>query len=223
MGVDLPVQGPEAFDAYFDTPRLTLLDLLIGEPPTRALELGCGCGANLVELRRRYPGCETWGVERHPAAAERARGRPGIDHLIVGDALDGERVPLEPGSLDLIVLSHVLEHFAEPEQVLAQCRQWLRPRGRLLVALPNVRHFSVLLDLVVRGEFRYRDDGILDRTHLRFFTRRSAQRMILSRGFDLVRVRPDIAGRRSRVLDVLSLGLAREFTAFAFNFLAVSP
>ena len=223
LGIDPPVQDAGAFDFYFDTPRHALLDLLGGEPPGRVLELGCGCGANLVELRARYPACETWGVERHQAAAERARGRPGIDRLIVGDALDPGVTDLEPGSFDLIVLSHVLEHFAEPDEVLERCRLWLRPGGQILVALPNVRHYSVLVDLVVKGEFRYRDDGILDRTHLRFFTRRSAQRMIRAHGFELRRVRPDIAGRRSRVLDALSLGLAREFTAFAFNLLAARP
>ncbi|WP_418316426.1 class I SAM-dependent methyltransferase [Piscinibacter sakaiensis] len=221
-GTHSALDEQQAFSNYYEAARNGLLELLAGEPaPRRVLEIGCGGGANLAELKRRFNNIHTIGVEKLPQAAAAARNAGRVDEMIVGDVLDAEAVSFETATFDLIVLSHVLEHLAQPEQVLERCKQWLRPEGRMLIALPNLRHFSVLKELLVNGDFRYRDDGILDRTHLRFYTRRSAERLFAAHGLAVVKRRGDIAGRRSRTLDLLSLGLAREFTAFAFNFLVV--
>lgn len=209
----------DAFDAYFGTPRHALIDLLAGLQPHSVLEIGCGSGANLAEIRRRHPQCRTVGLERQPEAAAQARRRPGIDQLMEGDVLDPACIDFAPASFDLIVLSHVLEHFAEPEQVLARCRGWLRPDSHLLIALPNLRHGAVLGELLFGGDFRYRDHGVLDRTHLRFYTRRSAIRFLHEHGFETLRVRPDVEGRRWKLLQRASFGLGHEFAAFAYNFL----
>ena len=210
-----------AFDGYYGTPRLALIDLLGDLQPRQVLEIGCGSGANLAEIKRRHPGCHTTGVELQADAAEAARQRPGIDRVVQGNLLDTAQVDFAADSVDLVVLSHVLEHFAQPEWVLGQCRRWLRPGGHALVALPNLRHAVVIKQLLVEGEFRYADAGILDRTHLRFYTRRSALRLLADQGFQVLQVKGDVEGRPSRWLDTLSLGLAREFAAFAYNFLAV--
>ncbi len=210
------------FSNYYEAARNTLLDLLNDGPaPQRVLEVGCGGGANLAELKRRFADLHTTGVELHPLAADAARQAGRADVIILGDVLDTDAVSFAPASFDLIVLSHVLEHFAHPEQVLARCKSWLKPDGKMLIALPNMRHFSVLTQLLFDGDFRYGDDGILDRTHLRFYTRASAERMLNAEGLTIVKRRADVAGRKARLLDALSMGLAREFTAFAYNFLAV--
>lgn len=126
----------------------------------------------------------------------------------------------EAGRFDLLIFSHVLEHFAEPEAVLRQALAWLRPGGRVLVALPNVRHVSVLWDLLLRDDFRYQASGILDRTHLRFYTRTSAQRMLQGCGLQLLRSEPEFGGGKSIMLNRLTLGRASGFAAYAYNFLA---
>lgn len=213
----LPVADAPPVPAYYDTPRLSLLALLPDRPVREALEIGCGAGANLVELRRRQPGCRTTGVELHAPAAAVAARRPEIDDVRHGDALD-PALALGAGRMDLIILSHVLEHFADPAALLARCLHWLAPDGQMLIALPNVRHHGVLLPLVFGGEFRYREDGVLDRTHLRFFTRRSAVRLLQEHGLRIERMQADIEGRRSRWLDRGSAGLLRDFAAFAYNF-----
>ncbi|MEO8279975.1 MAG: class I SAM-dependent methyltransferase, partial [Ideonella sp.] len=190
-------------------------------PPQRVLEIGCGGGANLAELKRRFPAIHATGVEIHPLAADAARHAERADDIVLADVLDTSAVNFPLASFDLIVLSHVLEHFAEPERVLARCNGWLSANGRMLIALPNMRHFSVITQLIFEGDFRYADDGILDRTHLRFYTRASAERMLKGHGLSIVKRRAEVAGRKARLLDAASLGLAREFTAFAYNFLAV--
>ena len=203
---------------YHDTPRLPLLTLLDGTAPQRVLELGCGTGATLAALKMQHPSAHTTGVERLPAAVQAARAAMSADVLIEADLLDAQALDLKAAGYDLIILSHVLEHFAEPAALLARARGWLAPNGHVLVALPNVRHLSVLVPLVLRGEFRYAPSGVLDRTHLRFFTRRSAERFFADEGWVVERAQADINGPKSRALDALSLGLARDFAAFAWNF-----
>lgn len=210
-----------AFSGYYETARHGLLKLLDGSvAPRRVLEIGCGAGANLAEIKCRYPGVETAGVELHPAAADAARVSGRADTLLLADVLDFDAVRFDESSFDLIILSHVLEHFAQPEQVIDRSKHWLQSDGRMLIALPNVRHATVVKKLLIDGDFRYQDaGGILDSTHLRFFTRSSAIRFIESQGLQVLGVAADIEGRRSRLLDKFSLGLAREFAAFAYNFL----
>lgn len=208
--------GDAEFDGYYGTLRPALLDLIdTARAPTHALDIGCGTGALLAELSRRHPGCRTVGLERHADAARRARA---VAHDVVeADVLD-PALDLPAGHFDLVVLSHVLEHFAEPQAVLERVRGWLAPGGSVLVALPNVRHLSVVVPLLCRADFRYAPAGILDRTHLRFYTRRSALRFFDEQHWRVERCRADVQGTKSVWLDRLSLGLARDFAAYAYGF-----
>jgi 2-polyprenyl-3-methyl-5-hydroxy-6-metoxy-1,4-benzoquinol methylase len=210
-------QGP-VFAGYYQTARLGLLRLVAGPQVQRVLELGCGAGANLSEIKKRFPTCETTGVELRAEAAHAARASAGVDHVLQGDALCADQIQFAPGSFDLVICSHVLEHFAQPEMLLARVRGWLAPGGQLLVALPNVRHLSVLVGLVWQGDFRYQPGGILDHTHLRFFTRKSAIRFLTDCGWRVEHCDADIEGAKSRHLSQWSLGWADDFAAFAYNF-----
>lgn len=205
-------------DSYFNSERPGLCALLGAWVPRRALEIGCGAAANLALLKQQHPGCHTTGIEIDPSAAERALRSGAADIVKVGDVRDPLVIDLPRGQFDLLILSHVLEHFEDPAQVLHRALGWLSDGGRILVALPNLRHYSVVFGLLMRGDFRYTRDGILDQTHLRFFTRRSATRFLEEQGLEIVASAPDIAGRGSRLLSAVSLQLADEFAAFAYNF-----
>ena len=94
------------------------------------------------------------------------------------------RDQLEPGEhFDAIYFNDVLEHMTEPEAALRAARELFTRDGVVIASIPNIRHISVLGPLIFRDEFKYRESGILDRTHFRFFTKRSIQRMLVSEGW----------------------------------------
>jgi 2-polyprenyl-3-methyl-5-hydroxy-6-metoxy-1,4-benzoquinol methylase len=111
---------------------------------------------------------------------------PGVYHRWVAGAADPAAV--WERSFDAIVFADVLEHLGDPAPMLLAARRWIAPGGLLLVSLPNVANVTVRISLLA-GRFEYADRGILDRTHLRFFTRRSARRAIEAAGFRIARVR----------------------------------
>ena len=111
---------------------------------------------------------------------------PGVYHRWVAGAADPAAEWERP--FDAIVFADVLEHLDDPGPMLRAARRWLRPEGTLLASIPNVANVAVRLSLLA-GRFEYADRGILDRTHLRFFTRRSARRAIEAAGFRITGVR----------------------------------
>lgn len=144
----------------------------------RALDVGAADGF-LAELLTRQ-GWQVTALERDPAQAAKARGR--CHEVIVAD-LD-EAAPRLDGMFDAIVYGDVLEHLADPLPVLVALNRSLSPGGRVIVSVPNVAHLWVRLSLLL-GRWDYGDRGILDRTHLRFFTRRSFVGLLVDAGLDM--------------------------------------
>ena len=144
----------------------------------RVLEIGCGAG----RFRTNFPAdVEYWGVE---PVAEAAREAVGLTRVLVG-TLDEVAASLPDGYFDLVVCNDVLEHMADPQKALATIRAKMAADGRLVGSLPNVRSVWVLLDLLFRRDWRYRESGVLDSTHLRFFTFKSARRLLTESGFEI--------------------------------------
>jgi 2-polyprenyl-3-methyl-5-hydroxy-6-metoxy-1,4-benzoquinol methylase len=171
-------------DAYFDTARAEIAPHLPSRID-RLLDIGCGAGATTRWLKERRAIAYAAGVEYLPAVAARAEGV--FDQLWVGDIA---HQPLEqaiaPGSLDLVLCLDVLEHLADPWSEVKRLSALLAPGGRLIVSVPNIRHYRFIWRLVTRGDFRYREFGLLDRTHLRFFVRDTAEELATCGGLRLV-------------------------------------
>jgi 2-polyprenyl-3-methyl-5-hydroxy-6-metoxy-1,4-benzoquinol methylase len=168
--------GPQD-PGYFNFPRPEIL-ALIPRSARQVLDVGCGAGRLGEALKARQP-AEVVGIELDGAAAGAARAR--LDEVFVGDA---ERLdlPFAPGSFDAVVCGDVLEHLREPARLLRRARGWLRPGGLVVASIPNVRHHSVVAGLL-DGNWTYEPAGLLDRTHLRFFTRRTAEQLFRDAGF----------------------------------------
>ena len=154
---------------------LSVLASLVHDGAT-VLDLGCGSGAlgqYLLETRQCTSDGLTW------SEAEAAHARPHYRRVVVADLeVCDLTATFGAGQYDYIICADVLEHLRAPERVLAACRELLKPgTGRLLVSVPNAGYAGLVAELL-QGEFRYREEGLLDRTHLRFFTRRSLARFL---------------------------------------------
>jgi 2-polyprenyl-3-methyl-5-hydroxy-6-metoxy-1,4-benzoquinol methylase/glycosyltransferase involved in cell wall biosynthesis len=147
----------------------------------RVLELGCATGHMSRILRDR--GCEVTAIEIDATAAQRASAF--CERVVVGD-LDHLDLHRELGEerFDVAIAADVLEHLKEPAEVLRSVKNFLRPDGCVVVSIPNVAHMSVRLALL-SGRFPYAETGLLDRTHLRFFTRESLERLFDEAGFTI--------------------------------------
>jgi 2-polyprenyl-3-methyl-5-hydroxy-6-metoxy-1,4-benzoquinol methylase len=204
--------GPQ----YYANVRHEMVPFL---PPeySRVLEVGCGEGVFAPLLTRP---CEKWGVEMDPASAERARQT--MDRVLVG-TYEEVASGLPERFFDLVVCNDVIEHMADPEAFLTAVRTRMAPGGHIVASIPNMRHWEVLWQLLVHKDWKYVREGIMDRTHLRFFTERSIRRLFEEGGFTIVRaagingvfdpVRRALFG----LLSVLTLGLYRDtqFRQFA--------
>lgn len=167
----------------------------------RLLDVGCGHGAFGALVKERLH-AEVQGIELYPEVAQVAAGR--LDRVHCGDALTMlAQTPL--AYFDCVTFNDVLEHLVDPAALLRAVRQHLSPGGVVVASLPNVRHYAVLADLLLRGDWDYADYGVLDRTHLRFFTHKSIRKLFAETGYELTRME-GINGptsRRGRVLSRL--------------------
>jgi SAM-dependent methyltransferase len=169
------------------------------------LEIGAHTG--YFSERLRNAGCTVTAVEMDPVAAKKAESR--VDRIIVGDIEDPKVFGQITETFEVILFMHVLEHFVDPWRMLRESRKLLRPGGTLIVLLPNVGAWCVRKALFFHGAFEYEDVGIMDRTHLRFFTMYSAQALLRDSGYRVVFWSPiDICvplERRLRLLPVVGM------------------
>ena len=148
------------------------------------LDLGCGRARLGLEVERL--GYTVAGIDNNPVACATARTR--ISEVVELDfmKLDAVAAALNGRQFDWIMAADVLEHSAEPQAALRFYRRFLKPDGRLIVSLPNVAVWDNRFRLLF-GRFDYRDSGVMDRTHLRFFTFRTARELIIEAGFTPLR------------------------------------
>jgi 2-polyprenyl-3-methyl-5-hydroxy-6-metoxy-1,4-benzoquinol methylase len=194
-------------DSYHGQIRRDMIALV--PKGARLLDLGGGYGATALELKRlgkcTYAGLIDLAAPEHVEGLDVTRR----DNLAEPGVL--ERFVAEQGQFDTILCLDILEHLAEPEALLDAVRGALRPGGHLVASIPNVRHCSVIMPLLLRGQWDYRESGVLDRTHLRFFTRSSIRALIEGAGFQIKRMVPSAtASRWQRLGNALTLGLLRD-------------
>lgn len=149
----------------------------------RVLDIGCAAGAMGAAMLE-AGAAEVVGVEVVADAAQRARKQLTATYQL--DLETFTSLPYPDGYFDVITFADVLEHVRDPAAVLTKLRRYLRDGGRIVCSIPNVRHESVLFPLLFNGTFEYQDAGILDRTHLRFFTRVEIERLMRDTGFAMV-------------------------------------
>jgi glycosyltransferase involved in cell wall biosynthesis/ubiquinone/menaquinone biosynthesis C-methylase UbiE len=198
-----------------------ILSFLTDLPPSKVLDLGCSSG--LLAEQVRANGHRVTGVDRQefPESIDR------LDEFAIGDLEDG--IPPQVGSgFDVVLAGDVLEHLRRPELLLEEIKRVMDPGGRLIISVPNFGHWYPRVRTLL-GVFDYDQRGILDKTHYRFFTRKSLDRLVRNAGFE-VRRRSEVglpfdvlsrdggsaATRLVRTLDRVSVSLRP--TLFAYQF-----
>jgi SAM-dependent methyltransferase len=214
---------------YFDTLR-DEIEPLVPPNPSMVMDIGCGEGVTSRWLKRIRPNITTIGVEIDPSVA--AVAASAVDRVLVVDLNQGLGALADyEGRVELLLLLDVLEHLQDPWARLTEFKRLLAPAGVVIASIPNVRNLKVLGPLLFSGEWRYQSSGILDRTHLRFFTRRTVLELFSGAGYEIQRIAFTGPLQRSRIKSLsggtaylanLALGGAlKEFVAHQYVIRAV--
>jgi 2-polyprenyl-3-methyl-5-hydroxy-6-metoxy-1,4-benzoquinol methylase len=175
---------------YYTSSRLEMLHY-VPEQASRILDVGCGAGefGNVLKFRRQV---EVWGIEHCQQAAVEAQTK--LDRVLVGNIEDGT-LPLPEGYFDCIVFNDVLEHLVNPWAVLTGIKVYMQPDAYVVASIPNVRYFDNIIKLLKHKQWEYGDEGILDKTHLRFFTIESIRDLFGVTGYSVISIN-GIRGRQ---------------------------
>ena len=153
--------------------------LLLPEQYSKVLEVGCGEGNFRINLSQEN---EYWGVEPIEASARKASKK--LDKVLIGTFNEMfDQIPDD--YFDLVICNDVIEHMTDHEEFFQSIKKKIKKEGCLVASIPNVRYILNLIELIVKKDWEYKDAGILDRTHLRFFTEKSLKRTIIDSGFEI--------------------------------------
>lgn len=167
--------------AYYENVREDMLKYI---PPTvkRILEVGCGKG-NFSKLIHEKYDIECWGIELEQNAAEQAAK---VMHKVINADITNSLNEIPDSHFDCIILNDIIEHLVDPYSLLKNLKSKLTLEGVLVLSIPNVRYWRNVMRLSLFGEWNYTDYGILDSTHLRFFTYKSLKTMFPELGFEIL-------------------------------------
>lgn len=168
-----------SFEVYESAVRSEMLEF-IPETAEKILDVGCSVG-NFGQLLKSEKTVEVWGVEIDRQATEMASEK--LDKVLCGEFGGGLNLPEE--YFDCVVFNDVLEHMVDPYEALRFTKRLLKKDGKVVASIPNVRYFDNIWNLVVHCRWDYVDAGILDRTHLRFFTKKSIRSTFTNLGFEI--------------------------------------
>ncbi len=165
--------------AYSILVRRDILDLLdnVQKVGLTVLDVGCSCGGNLMYIKKRNATARLYGIELNPHTAAVAANYGEV----YAEDLEKIHRPEWQGKFDYIICGDILEHLYDPWTVVQKLADLLKDGGSMLVSLPNIGFVGEVYNLL-NGHFQYKDAGILDRTHLRFFTHESACQMLEAAG-----------------------------------------
>ncbi|MAM29277.1 MAG: methyltransferase [Flavobacteriaceae bacterium] len=146
------------------------------------LDVGCSNGQFGAAVKQKS-GAEVWGIEPFESFGKYALDK--LDKVFI-DTVEGAIDKLPDNYFDVIYFNDVLEHLLDPYTVLAKMKSKLKHDGLVISSIPNIRYFRTFFKLLFKGEWEYQDEGILDRTHVRFFTKKSILNMYKNAGYATV-------------------------------------
>ena len=196
-----------------------MIDWIPNNRPSTILDMGCAAGAMGKAIRERNLPATIIGVELSNEAAKCAA--PYYDRIHEGDV---EKMELSyPNHFDIVICADILEHLRDPWAMLKRIKSMLKPDGLLMCSIPNIRYWRIIRDLVLLGSWKYEKEGILDNTHLRFFTRYSFSSDLEQAGFEIKHCSISITAShdsKQNTLDKISFHLFNEFLGSQIRYVA---
>ena len=165
---------------YYSYARSELISLIEADKNDniRVLEVGCGCGATLAKIKYMWPLADVKGIELVDRIAQ--IGANNMD--IIQGNIESMSLDYENAYFDYVIFADVLEHLCAPDKTLVKLKRYMKIGAKLIISIPNIMHYSVLIPLL-KGEFTYKDSGILDKTHMRLFTLKSIINLLSECGY----------------------------------------
>lgn len=204
---------------YYSNVRLDLINLIDKQTQNlKVLEIGAGYGETLFYLKKNKIAAEVVGVDLFEDKNNKQNYKP-LDNLIFGN-IEEIDLPQYENYFDLILLPDVLEHLFEPKMVLNKIKEYLNTNGKIIVSMPNFRHYSALIKIFIKGDFRYEESGIFDYTHLRFYCRKNIQELLESSGYKILKEESSIKNYKgksiAKIINSLTFGLLEEFFSLQY-------
>jgi len=180
---------------YYSRPR-TKMAAYLPHDVNVCLDVGCGAGGFAQLLKASHPDLEIWGVEIESAIA--AEATPHMARVLVGDVLSlADKLP--DNYFDCIFFNDSLEHMVDPYSALRILKSKLKtPSGKIIASIPNIRHYQCLYNLLIKKDWRYVEAGVMDSTHLRFFTKKSIRRLFEEAGYKVEKLEGLSGSRKLR-------------------------
>lgn len=195
------------FDPFYSLSiRNEILDKLAIDTSKKVsiLEIGCACGSTLLKLKNLYKDSKLYGIDIDKSSIEIAKNIEGA--FVKSADVESDDVIFEDEQFDLIIALDVLEHLKDPWQLMQKFKKSLKKDGQIIISIPNIMHISIINNLI-QGGWDYQDSGILDKTHLRFFTLKTIKEAFESIGFSRIHYFSIIAGvspQETSLIDLLS-------------------
>ncbi len=168
---------------YYSWPRKEML-VYLPSGAKKVLDVGCGAGNFGAGLKEKF-NCEVWGIDISEESVREAQSK--LDKAFCGSVTE-KLAEFPDGYFDAIYFNDVLEHLVDPYSLLRDIARKLSPTGVVIASIPNIRHFRTLYKLVVNKDWDYEESGILDRTHLRFFTKNSMLKMFKEQNYEVLKI-----------------------------------
>ena len=202
-------------EGYYDSIRADMLKY-IPHDVKKTLEFGCGSGGFSGLVKDKF-GAEVWAVEIDGRSAKAASEK--LDKVINCDAQEAI-AKLPDNCFDCIIFFDVLEHLVDPYSLLYDIKTKLTKEGVIVASIPNIRYYRSFVKLVIHGDWDYKDHGILDKTHLRFFTYKSIVKLFNELAFEILEIE-GIHPTSSRTFKFLNASLLNSIGDIRYKHFAV--
>ncbi|CAM4433608.1 class I SAM-dependent methyltransferase [Flavobacterium terrigena] len=207
---------------YYSNIRLDLVQFISNESNLKIMEIGAAYGETLFYLKENGIASEAVGVDLFEDKINPQNYKP-LDNFIFGNI---EEIHLEQyvNYFDVIFLPDVLEHLLEPKNVLNKISQYLKNDGKIIISMPNIRHYSAINKIFFKGDFSYEESGIFDYTHLRFYCRKNIIQLIEQSNYKVIIEQSSIKNYKgkslTKIFNQITFGFFEEFLSYQYFFVA---